>query len=422
MPVSYPGSTVTSTPPPRLSIVVLPFTNLSNDPEQEYFADGVTDDLTSELSRISDSFVIARTTAFSYKGKPVDVRQIGRELGVRYVLEGSVRRASEQVQVNVQLIDTETGAHIWVDRFDTDRANLAKAQDEIVGRLGATLHFEILEAAATRIERENPSNPDARDLLMRGWASYHRPLSAENREAAMRAFEQALEIDPTSIGARVGIATILGEYLAVGWSKSREQDMARAEQLLLEALARDRNNSRALFEIGRLRRLQSRLLESKIELEKAIALDRNHSGAILQLGITLLFLGQPRAALSHVEKALQLNPHHQNVFYFYYWWGHCHLLLAQLDQAVDLLMKARVANPKFPYTGMLLAGALALRGDIDEARAVWSEARELGLDRWFKSIAELHANSPGYMRHPAFVELREQTIEAGLRRIGVPEE
>src|SRR6202040_1861285 len=139
---------------PRLSIVVLPFSNLSNDPDQEYFADGVTDDLTTDLSRISGSFVIARTTAFTYKGKPVDVKQIGRELGVRYVLEGSVRRTGDQVRVNVQLVDAETGAHLWADRFDTDRVNLPEAQDAIVGRIARTLNVELLEDAGRRIERE----------------------------------------------------------------------------------------------------------------------------------------------------------------------------------------------------------------------------------------------------------------------------
>src|SRR6202158_4519358 len=148
-------------PAPRLSIVVLPFANLSNDPEQEYFADGITDDLTTDLSRISESFVIARTTAFTYKGKPVDVKQIGHDLGVRYVLEGGVQRSGEQVQVNVQLIDTESGAHLWADRCDTDRTNLAKAQSEITGRLARTLNLELWEAVGRQIEQEKPVNPDA---------------------------------------------------------------------------------------------------------------------------------------------------------------------------------------------------------------------------------------------------------------------
>ena len=196
---------------PRLSIVVLPFANLSSDPEQEYFVDAITDDLTTDLSRIVNSFVISRTTAFSYKGKPIDVRQIGRELGVHYVLEGSVRRVGEQVQVNVQLIDAESGSHIWADRFDTDRANLAKAQSEITSRLAWTLKLELLEAVGRRIEQDNLVNLEASDLVMRGWFLFYRPLSPANLDAAQQAFEQALEIDPGSFDARVGIATILND-------------------------------------------------------------------------------------------------------------------------------------------------------------------------------------------------------------------
>jgi TolB-like protein/DNA-binding winged helix-turn-helix (wHTH) protein len=184
---------------PRLSIVVIPFSNLSDDPEQEYFADGITEDLTTDLSRISGSFVIARNTAFASKGKPVDAKQIGRELGVRYALEGSVRRTGDQVRVNVQLVDTESGAHLWADRFDTDRSNLAEAQNEITGRLARTLNLELVAAADRRIEQERALNPDARDIIMRGWALYYRPPSPASRREAQRVFEQALELDAQSV-------------------------------------------------------------------------------------------------------------------------------------------------------------------------------------------------------------------------------
>ena len=194
---------------PRLSIVVLPFANLSNDPEQEYFADGITDDLTTDLSRIADSFVIVRNTAFAYKGKSADARQIGRELGVHYVLQGSVRRTGDQVRANVQLVDAESGAHLWADRFDTDCANLAAAQDEITGRLARTFNLELVKDAGRRIEQERAVDPNARDLIMRGWAWYYRPRSADTLREAQRAFERALEIDPGSVDARIGVAAIL---------------------------------------------------------------------------------------------------------------------------------------------------------------------------------------------------------------------
>jgi TolB-like protein len=194
-----------------------------NDPEQ----DGITDDLITDLSRIDGSFVIARNTAFTYKNKPVDVRQIGRAVGVRYILEGSVRRTGDQVRVNVQLIDGESGTHVWADRFDTDRRNLAEAQSEITGRLARTLNLELVAAVGRRIEQEKAVDPDARDLVMRGWAWFYRPASIANRHKALQAFERALEVDPQSVEARIGIGTVLVDDLVLGFSSSQERDIAR---------------------------------------------------------------------------------------------------------------------------------------------------------------------------------------------------
>jgi TolB-like protein len=196
-----------SPPAPRLSIVVLPFENLSNDPEQEYFVDGITDDLTTDLSRISGSFVIARSTAFTYKGKPIDVKQISRELAVRYVLEGSARRTGDHVRANVQLIDAGSGAHLWADRFDTDPADLVEAQDQITGRLARTLNFALVEDVSRRIDREKIIDPDARDVVMRGWACLIRSTSSQARQEAQRAFERALKLDPQSVDAKLYLAT-----------------------------------------------------------------------------------------------------------------------------------------------------------------------------------------------------------------------
>jgi hypothetical protein len=195
------------------------------------------------LSRISGSFVIARNTAFTYKGKPIEVKQIGRELGVRYVLEGSVRRAGDKVQVNVQLIDATTGAHLWADRFDTERANLAAAQTQITGRLAHTLGVELIRAEERRIEADTVS-PDARDLVMRGWAWSYKPTSAATLQQRQRFFEQALEIDPLSIDARIGLARVLIVQVADGFSSAAPQDMARAEQLLLELWSTTRTDRR----------------------------------------------------------------------------------------------------------------------------------------------------------------------------------
>ena len=405
--------------PPRLSIVVLPFTNLSNDPEQDYFADAVADDLSTDLSRISDSFVIARSTAFTYKGKAIDVRQIGRELGVRYVLEGSVRRLGEHVQVNVQLVEAETAAHLWADRFDTDRTSLAAAQAEITTRLARTLHLELVAAVGRRIEQEPPANLNARDFVMRGWAWYYRPVTPEHAHEALQAFEQALAMDPQSIDAQVGVATVLAENVIKRWSEAPSEAVARAEHLLLEALERDRNHARANFAYGMfLGRCRNRQIESQIALEKAIALDRNYAAAMLQLGYTLYALGQPELGLPYCERALQLSPRDQNIVYLYSGLGACHLLLGQADKAVSFLRKARAENPRLWYIHMWLAAALGLRGDIEEAGQSLRELLKIRPE--LSSLSELYGNSHT-PPSPQYRVLAKKTVDLGLRRAGMPE-
>jgi TolB-like protein/class 3 adenylate cyclase/Flp pilus assembly protein TadD len=405
-----------ATPAPRLSIVVLPFTNLSNDPEQQYFADGITEDLTTDLSRISNSFVIARNTAFAYKGKSVDAKQTGRDLGVRYVLEGSVRRTGDQVEVNVQLIDAESGAHVWADRFDTDR--LAEAQSEITGRLARTLNLALVQQASRRIEQEKTADPVARDLVIRASALYHRPASVANLEEAQRLLERALEIDPNSIDAKIELAQLLVLKIKVLWSKSVKQDQARAEQLLVDALELDANSSMAHDTMGELRRFQNRLPEAQIEFETAIAFDRNNADAFFHLGMNTMFLGRPEAAIPYVEKAIRLDPHGPAIAPYYWALGYSHLLLDQVDEAVDLLRKARAANPRFWFIPLALASGLGLRGDLDEAKAVLAEAMKLKPD--INSLARWRDENP--IGNRDYWALWEKTAAVGLRRVGFPDE
>jgi TolB-like protein/DNA-binding winged helix-turn-helix (wHTH) protein/tetratricopeptide (TPR) repeat protein len=407
-------------PAPRLSIVVLPFTNLSDDREQQYFADGITDDVTIDLSRISNSFVIARNTAFTYREKPVDVKQLGRELGVRYVIEGSVRRLGDQVQVNVLLVDAESGSHVWADRFDTDRQNLAEAQSEITGRLARTLNAQLIEAVSRRIERERTADPDARDLVMRGWARFYSgPPTAATSEEAIGFFERALEIDQGSVEAKIGIASTLDGRLSPGWSSSAKEDEARVERLLQEALDRDPNNPRAHLSKGVLRQVQNRLAEAQIELETAIALDRNNPVAFRGLGATLMLLGRPEAAIPYIEKSIRLSPHDPRIVFNFSVLGQCHLLLGHVDHAIELLKKARGADPRFFGIHLSLAGALGLRGDLDEARAEVAEAIKLKPE--INSLAAWRAASP-WGSNPEYSALRDKTLVVGLRRAGFPEE
>jgi adenylate cyclase len=320
--------------------------------------------------------------------------------------------------MNAQLIDAESGAHVWADRFDTDRTNLVEAQSEITGRLARTLNIQLVEAANRRIEQERQVNPDARDLVMRGWAQFNRPRSVANSQEARRTFEQALEIDPHSVDARIGLATVLAITVSNGWSSSIEEDQARAELLLVEAVGRDPNRSTAHYAMGVLRRVQNRLVESQIEMEAAVALDRNNAWAVLNLGEDLMRLGQPQAGIPHIEKAIRLNPHDPNMGIFYWALGTCNLLLGHADQAIDLLRKARAANPRLWYIDLHLAGALGVNGDLEEARAALAEAINLKSDT--NSLARLRAQFP--VANPAYWALYEETVVKGLRRAGFPDE
>jgi TolB-like protein/class 3 adenylate cyclase/tetratricopeptide (TPR) repeat protein len=404
---------------PSLSIVVLPFANLSNEPGMELFADAITEDVTTDLSRISGSFVIARSTAFTYKGKPVDVKQLGQELGVRYVIEGGVRRLGRQVRVNVQLIDAESGGHLWADRFDIDRTDLGEAQSEITGRLARTFHLELVAAADRRIARQRVADLNAQALVLRGRACLIRSSSLQKRQEAQRAFERALVIDPQFIDAKVFLAATLVITLLDGWSRSPQQDQERAEHFLLEALEQDSNLATAHFAMGMLRRIQGTLTEAQIELERALALDRNSANAAYQLGLVLALRGQPEAAIPYVDRAIRLSPYDPNLGIFLAVLGACQLLLGHVDQATDLLRRARAANPQYWYIHFWLAGALGFSGDVDEARVALAKAIELKPE--VRSLAQ-YRTQHHWEIDPAYLALRAKTLDVGLRRLGFPDE
>jgi adenylate cyclase len=403
-------------PLPRLSIVVLPFTNLSSDPEQEYFADGITDDLTTDLSRIAGSFVIACSTAFTYKGKSADVKQVGRELGVRYVLEGSVRRSGSRVRMNVQLIDAETGGHLWAERFETGRENLAEADEEIIGRLARTLNLELVEAVGRRVEQERAVDPDAHDLVSRGWALFYRPRSGATLKEAQRAFEQTLALDPQAAEARIGLATVLVAAIIEGCSNSLPDDQARVEELLGEVFARSANDAMAHLAMATLRRSQNRLNEARIEAQRAVAIDHNNSAALYELGLAHMFLGQPDAGIAHIEKAIRLSPRDPFVSAMQYGLGRCHLLLGNLDQAIELFHQVRAAWPRYEDVHMWLAGACGLKGDLDAAHAELAEATKIKPE--FGSLVRWAADQP-WITNPEYQLLLEKTLNVGLRRAGM---
>jgi class 3 adenylate cyclase/tetratricopeptide (TPR) repeat protein len=409
----------TSSTTPQLSIVVLPFANLSNDPEQENFVDGITEDLTTDLSRIADSFVISRNTAFTYKGKPLKCE------ANRPRAWGSVR-ARRQCPPNRRSRPGECAVdRCWNrrlslgGRFDIGRADLDQAQDEITGRLAQSLNLELVEAVGRRIEQETAVDPDARDLIMRGWAWYYRPMSAGTAQEAQRAFEQALAIDPRSIDARIGIASILVRTVAEGWSSTRDADQGVAQQLLLDVLERDTNRPSAHYAFRMLPRVQNRLDEAVVEFDTTIALDCNHARAFFRLGQTLMFLGRPEEGIPHIEKAIRLNPRDPNIARPYGIFGTANVLVGRVDQGIVLLRQACSADRQMYWLYLTLAGALGYKGDVDGAKNALAEA--LRLKPEVDSLTRYCAVMP-WMTYPQHWALREKTLNLGLRRAGFPED
>jgi TolB-like protein/class 3 adenylate cyclase/Tfp pilus assembly protein PilF len=414
LPTASVSPTASGSPPgpaPRLSIVVLPFANLSNDSEQQYFADGITEDLTADLSRIADSFVISRNSAFTYRTKPIGTKQIGRDLGVRYVLEGSVRRSGNQVRVNTQLIDAETDAHLWAERFDGDRSDLFALQDEITSRIAVTLNLELVRVEAGR----TTEHPDALDYILRGRAASNKPPSPDKYAEEISLFARALALDPRSVEAQSLLATALMARVVDNMTDTAAADIARAEGLAREALAASPLTPLAHFAKGQVLRAQRRYEEAIPEYETALASNRNWVGALHALGQCKLFAGVMEEAIRLVEQAIRLSPRDPQLGIWYQEIGRVHLLQSRIDEAIVWHEKARNAAPAQPYIRAWLASAYGLKGETERAAVELAEARRLSGDDRFSNIARLKAF--GYFR-----ALVETTFFAGLRLAGMPEE
>ena len=402
-------------PAPRLSIVVLPFTNLSDDREQQYFADGVTEDLTNDLSQIADSFVISRNTAFTYKDKPVNATQIGRELGVRYVLEGSVQRSGKQVRVNAQLVDAATDAHVWAERFERDIGDLFAVQHEITSGIAVALNVALIGAEAAR----PTANPDALDYILRGRAALSNPLSPNNFAEMISLFERALVLDPQSAEAQSYLANVLASRAMNEMTDSAAADVERAEGLAGNALAASPRSPQAHLAKGQVLRAQNRFEEAIPEFETAIAFNRNWPLAIASLGWCKLLTGSIEETIPLHEQAIRLSPRDHLMGIWYQRIGVAHLLQSRTEEAIAWLEKARSANLARAPVHAQLASAYGLKGETERAAAELAEARRLS-DGRYSSVAHVRASE--YFGVPKVRVLFEATYLAGLRKGGMPEE
>jgi len=400
---------------PRLSIVVLPFANLSNDPGQQYLADGITEDLTTDLSRIAGMVVISRTTAFTYRDKPIEVRQIGRELNVRYVLEGSIRRSGDRIRCNAQLIDAESDTHIWAERFDLLADDLLWLQDEVTGRIAIALDLELVKLEAAR-----PSeNPDAFDYILRARAAYNRDSARERFAETISLCESALALDPASIQARTLLAETLAGRVLDQLADTPAADLERAEALISDVLAASQRDPVAHFARGQVLRAQCRYEAAIPEYERTVTLDRNRVNAVAALGLCKFHVGAIEQAIPAQEQAIRLSPRDPRLPNWYWRIGMAHLLKARIGDAISWLEQARSANPRLAGPRAWLAAAYALRGNTEGAAAELVEARRLSGDNRYATIA-------GFKRSAALgaklYALAEDTFFAGLRKAGVPEE
>jgi adenylate cyclase len=401
---------------PRLSIVVLPFENLSGDKEQDYFADGITDDLTTDLSHIGDSFVIARNTAFTYKGKPVDVKQIGRELGVRYLLEGSVRRLGEKVQINAQLISTETGAHVWADRFDGDRSKLGQLQVEFVSRLANSLGVELVKAEALRSMRERPNNPDADDIAMRAAAMANTTGASQSiNNDVIKLNERALALDPQNESAMVSLSFALNDRVGSLWSEDAAADAARAEKLADSALALQPDDAWAHNAKAQVFFTKRQWKAAISQAAAALADDPNNASAQANFSFWNMFLGHSEDGFAGVEKALRLSPRDPGVSTWQFLMCHLHTHLTQWEQAIEWCGKSIASGNDSMYPYVDLAAANAWAGHDKEAKEAVAQLRKLYPDFTVQSWAGIH-----WSDDPTFNEQYQHIVE-GLRKAGLPE-
>jgi TolB-like protein len=398
---------------PHLSIVVLPFVNFGGDPEQDYFVDGVTESLTTDLSRINGAFVIARNTAFTFKGKPVDVKKLARELGVRYVLEGSMQRGGNRLRVNVQLVDAETANHLWAERFDKPVADLFDMQDEIVSRLANALNTQLIAAEVRRAERS--LHPDVMDLYFQGVARLNKGLAPQYLTQARVFFECALALDPGCIEALVGTAFVDFSRAGNFHTDDRAAPLATAEAALIKALSMAPQYAHAHMYLGAVHIYTARAAQGIAECEQALALDRNLANAHGWIGLAKLFLGRDEETEAHIREALRLSPRDIFAYRWIAFVGIAKLWHGADAESLAWLRRSIEANRNFPLAHFYLGAALAWLDAVDEGRAAVQAG--LALDPGF-TLRRYRAGASS--DNPIYLAGRERLHE-GMRMAGVPE-
>jgi adenylate cyclase len=402
---------------PRLSFVVLPFTNLNNDPEQDYFADGITTDLTTDLAQMPGAFVIGRGTAFTYKNKQIDFRTLGKDLGIRWAVQGAVRRNGDQVRINVSLTDIASGRDVWSDRFDGDRTYLAALQDQITARLARSLNIELIQAESRRSEADRSRNPDAIDFTMRGWAKFYEQQSKIQNVRAKELFDSALRLDPDNVEAMVGKAQCLAASLNNQWSASVVEDKKQAIELIDRVLSKGTASASA-------HRVKGSILlfghpeEALAEIDAALEIDPNDPAVYGAKAIALLVSGRAREAFSPAQLALRLSPRDPFASLWRYWLCHAHLHLHQYGEAIEECRRSVNLNNLYLYAYVDLVSAYGATGQLEHAQQSLAELNKIRPDftvQWYRDFGYSISSNPQFRRE-------FDDIVDGLRKGGVREQ
>jgi len=393
----------------KSSIAVLPFTNMSGDPEQEYFSDGISEDIITDLSKISGLMVISRNSSFSYKGRAVDLRVVGRELGVGWVLEGSVRRAGNRVRITAQLIDTATGGHLWAERFDRDLSDLFAVQDDVTSRIVEALKIALSPAEKARLADGGTSNIAAYDLMLRGREFLlGETKNREGFEQAITYFAQALELDPNYSLAHVGLGWAYMFDYQNRWSAGSDNSLQLAKHNVDLAIEKDPNEAFARVVASFVATFEKNFARAQSEADIALKLNPNSAEAYGCLANISLFSGQPLQAIPLFERAMQLDPAYTQQYLHLL--GMANLLAGKYETAAAVLRQRILLAPRTDFSRAILASALGHLGEIDEARRIWRELKEINPQYSF---------SEHFARQPFASKEDVDRIAAGLAKAGV---
>lgn len=392
------------------SIAVLPFNNLSGDPQQDYFADGITEDLTTDLSKISGLFVVARNSSFAYKGKSPDVREVSKNLGVRYVLEGSVRRAGDQIRINAQLIDATTGGHIWADRFDGTMADVFSLQDDVNGKIVTALEVNLSMDDRRRLEKVETSSPDAYDMLLRGFEQYQF-FTREGNIEARDLFKKAIEFDDGYARAYANVALTYGTEVNFNWTDNREESIRLGLEYAAKAVELDDQIPQIYLTRSMLYHAQRRHDAAVEAAHRMIEVHPNYADGHAALAFVLSYAGYPEEALTAIHQAKRINPQYSYIYLAVE--GRILFLLERYDEAVVLLEESVQRNPAFERGQLTLAAIYAELGRLDDAD--WAVEEALAI-RPGITLEDERRNSN--FRRPQDLD----RYYNALRKAGVPEE